>query len=128
MLMYVPIFTKPLTLPLYASAVRAGSPSPAEDYVENWLDLNKHLVKRPAATFLVRVVGDSMIGAGIFPADILVVDRSITAAPGCIVIAVLNGDPMRVGRDASRIAEEVISRWASGRGGYGYDRDRGLNP
>lgn len=88
----VPVFTSPLALPLFSSAVRAGFPSPAEDYVEGWLDLNKHLVKRPAATFLVRVAGDSMIGAGIFPGDILVVDRSITATPGCIVIAVLNGE------------------------------------
>ena len=79
-------------LPLFLSSVRAGFPSPAEDYIEGKLDLNEHLVRRPAATFLVRAVGDSMIGAGIYPNDILIVDRSITPRHGSIVIAVINGE------------------------------------
>lgn len=81
-----------LNLPLYASRVAAGFPSPAADYVEGRIDLNTLLVKHPAATFLVRVQGDSMIGAGIHPHDILIVDRSITPSDGRIVIAVLSGE------------------------------------
>lgn len=79
-------------LPLFASAAQAGFPSPAEDYVEGKLDLNTHLIRRPAATFLVRAVGESMIGAGIYPGDILVVDRSLTPIHGSIVIAVINSE------------------------------------
>jgi len=79
-------------LPLFGSRVSAGFPSPADDYLEDTLDLNSHLIKRPAATFLVRVSGDSMINAGIHPDDILVVDRSIEPTDGRIVIAVLDGE------------------------------------
>ena len=81
-----------LELPLYATKVAAGFPSPADDYVEGTLDLNEYLVKRPAATFFVRVTGDSMIGAGIHPGDILIVDRSLEPVDGKIVIAVLDGE------------------------------------
>jgi len=63
--------------PLFLVPVSAGFPSPADDYIENSLDLNKHLIKHPAATFFVRVKGDSMINAGIHPGDILIVDRSL---------------------------------------------------
>jgi DNA polymerase V len=79
-------------LPLYAARVAAGFPSPADDYIEGKLDLNEHLVKHPAATFFVRVEGDSMIGAGIHSGDILVVDRSLKPRHGKIVIAVLDGE------------------------------------
>ena len=79
-------------IPLYLERVSAGFPSPAQDYVEQALDLNKLCIKRPAATFFVRVQGDSMIEAGIFPNDILVVDRSIRAQHGDIVIVSLNGE------------------------------------
>lgn len=89
---YQPATAPPLELPLYATKVAAGFPSPADDYVEGQLDLNSHLVKHPAATFFVRVAGDSMIGAGIHPGDILVVDRSLEPVNGKIVIAVLNGE------------------------------------
>ena len=81
-----------LPLPLYAARVAAGFPSPADDYIEGKLDLNQHLVKHPAATFFVRVEGDSMIGAGIHSGDILVVDRSLRPRHGKIVIAVLDGE------------------------------------
>ena len=74
------------------SAVEAGFPSPAEDYIEGSLDLNKHLIKHPAATFFVRVSGDSMINAGIYPGDILIVDRSLEAIDKKIVIAVIDGE------------------------------------
>lgn len=79
-------------LPLYACPVSAGFPSPAEDYLEGKLDLNQYLVQHPAATFFVRVTGDSMIGAGIHAGDILIVDRSLEARDGKVVIAVVNGE------------------------------------
>ena len=79
-------------LPLFLEKISAGFPSPAQDYVEQRLDLNQLCVKRPAATYFVRVSGDSMIDAGIYPDDLLVVDRSITAKHGDIVIASLNGE------------------------------------
>lgn len=63
----------------------------AQDFVEKTLDLNELCIQHPAATFFVRVSGDSMIEAGIFPGDILVVDRSIRATHGDIVIAVVVG-------------------------------------
>ncbi len=81
-----------LELPLFLESVSAGFPSPADDYLEGKLDLNQHLVRNPAATFFVRVTGDSMIEAGIHSGDVLVVDRSIEPKDGNIVIAVLDGD------------------------------------
>ncbi len=78
-------------LPLYSCKISAGFPSPADDHLERNLDLNSHLVKHPAATFFVRVTGDSMIGAGINDNDILIVDRSLKPSHGKIVIAVVDG-------------------------------------
>lgn len=79
-------------LPLYASKVPAGLPSPADDHIEDALDLNAHLVRRPAATFLVRAQGESMTGAGIHDGDLLVVDRSLEPRTGSVVIAVVDGE------------------------------------
>lgn len=79
-------------LPLYSCSVRAGFPSPADDYIEMHLDLNAHLIKHPAATFFVKASGDSMIGAGIVSGDMLIVDRSLEAVHGKIVIAAVNGE------------------------------------
>ena len=76
-----------LSLTFIENTVPAGFPSPAADYIEGRLDLNEFLIRRPAATFLVRFVGDSMSGAGIHDGDIGVVDRSIKPVPGCIVVA-----------------------------------------
>ncbi len=84
--------SKPLAIPLYSSHVRAGFPSPADDYIEMHLDLNQHLVKHPAATFFVKASGDSMSGAGIAHGDMLVVDRSLEATHGKIIIAAINGE------------------------------------
>jgi DNA polymerase V len=81
-----------LHLPLFTERVSAGFPSPAQDYVEQALDLNELCVKRPAATFFLRVEGDSMRDAGIYPNDVLVVDRSLTAQHGDVVIAAVNGE------------------------------------
>ena len=82
----------PLACPLYSSRVRAGFPSPADDYIETYLDLNTHLIKHPAATFFVTASGDSMTGAGIHSGDMLIVDRSLDATHGKIVIAAINGE------------------------------------
>jgi DNA polymerase V len=77
---------------LFDAAVPAGFPSPAADYEQEKLDLNRHLVSNPAATFFVKVAGDSMIGAGIHHGDLLVVDRSLEPRDKSVVIAVLNGE------------------------------------
>jgi DNA polymerase V len=81
-----------LPLPLYTTSVQAGFPSPAEGYLDKTLDLNELLISHPAATFFVRVSGDSMKNAGIFSGDTLVVDRSLEPADNRIVVAILNGE------------------------------------
>lgn len=78
--------------PLFSCGVTAGFPSPAEDYIDQRLDLNELLIENPAATFFVRVAGDSMTGAGINHGDILIVDRSLEPVSGKIVIAVISGE------------------------------------
>ncbi|MEQ4531529.1 MAG: translesion error-prone DNA polymerase V autoproteolytic subunit [Mixta sp.] len=79
-------------LPLYIERVPCGFPSPAQDYVEQRIDLNELIIQRPAATYFVRVSGDSMIEAGINDGDMLVVDSSITAKHGDIVVAAVDGE------------------------------------
>ncbi len=79
-------------IPLLTCPVEAGFPSPADDWVEDRLDLNKYLIKHPAATFFVRVAGHSMTGSGIHPGDILVVDRALEPSDGKVVIAVVDGE------------------------------------
>ncbi len=83
---------KALQRPLLGSRIPAGFPSPAQDYIEDRLDLNEFLVAHPSATFFVRVEGFSMINAGIFPGDILIVDRSLEPAHKKIVIAIVDGE------------------------------------
>jgi DNA polymerase V len=78
--------------PLFSTGVSAGFPSPADDFIEQRLDLNEHLIRHPAATFFVRVAGDSMVDAGIHHDDILIVDRSMHPRDKKIVIAVLDGE------------------------------------
>ena len=77
---------------LLRSPVPAGFPSTADDYVEQRISLDEHLVQHRESTFFMRVAGDSMRGLGIFDGDLLVVDRSLPAAHGCVVIAVLDGE------------------------------------
>lgn len=77
---------------LYASSPAAGFPAPGDDMVEKSLDVHDLLVKHPDSTFFVRVEGDSMEGAGIFSGDVLVVDRSLEARTGKIVVAAINGE------------------------------------
>jgi DNA polymerase V len=81
-----------IKLPMFVSSISAGFPSPAEDFVENELDLNEFLIKHPAATFFVKVKGDSMLNAAISDGDILVVDRSLDPGNNSIVIAFLDGE------------------------------------
>lgn len=79
-------------IPLYLNPVAAGFPAVTEDYIDENIDLNRHLVKHPETTFLVRVTGESMKDAGIHPNDMLIVDRSIEVNSGQVVIAVVNGE------------------------------------
>ena len=79
-------------MPFFESTVPAGFPSPADDYLDRELDLNDLIVRHPAATFFVRVAGESMIGAGIHSGDILVVDRAEEPVDNKIVVAVINGE------------------------------------
>ena len=78
---------------LYADGgIKAGFPSPAEDYISDTLDLNKHLVSHPTSTFYARVVGDSMIEEGIEENDMLVVDRSLEPEDGDLAVCCLDGE------------------------------------
>ena len=83
---------KKTNTPMFLDSVSAGFPSPATDYMENKLDLNEYLVKHPAATFIVKANGPSMIEAGILSGDLLIVDRSVTPKNDNIVIASVFGD------------------------------------
>ena len=78
--------------PVFTSTVSAGFPSPADDYIENHIDLNEYLVQHKAATFFLRVQGDSMTGLGILNNDLLIVDRSLAVEEGNIVIAAIDGE------------------------------------
>lgn len=89
---YAPDLSTRYALPIFLGRLPAGFPSPADDYIEGKLDLNRHLIKHPAATFFVRVTGDSMIGAGIHSGDLLVVDRSLDAVDGNVIVAALDGE------------------------------------
>ena len=88
----VGIHSSELTLDLCAWPIVAGFPSPAADHTQKRIDLNAHLIHNKEATFLFRVKGDSMSGIGIYPGDMLVVDRSLDAKHNDIVIAVLNNE------------------------------------
>jgi DNA polymerase V len=78
-------------LPHFSSAVHAGFPSPTDDFLEGHLDLNEHLIRHPAATYYVRVKGNSMIKAGIHDGDLLIVDRSLEPRDNKVVIAIVDG-------------------------------------
>lgn len=81
-----------LAIPLQNSRVNAGFPSPADDYVELKLDLNKFLIKHPSATFYVRVNGNSMQDAGIKDGDMLIVDRALEPKNNDIVVCIIDGE------------------------------------
>ena len=81
-----------LPLSLMSSEVRAGFPSPADDYAESSLDLNELMIRHKEATFFCRVKGRSMEDAGIFEGDLLIIDRAVTPRSGCIVVAAVDGE------------------------------------
>lgn len=79
-------------VPLFSTPIKAGFPSPAEEYIDSFLDLNKYVIDNPPATFFLKVAGDSMSGAGIFEGDILVVDKSIQPKDNDIIVSLLEGE------------------------------------
>ena len=80
------------SIPLAAGWASAGFPSPADDYLEQRLDFNDLIIEDEAATFVVRIRGDSMKGAGLFDGDYAVINRARTPTTGCIVLAILDGE------------------------------------
>ena len=80
------------SIPLLTDSVSAGFPSPADDYTEENIDLNEHLIRNPFSTFFLRVKGDSMINSGIYDKDLIIVDKSLNPKPGNIVIAMIDGE------------------------------------
>jgi len=89
----IPLETRTsIRLPLVSASVEAGFPSPADDHLERAIDLNEELIRNPAATFLVRVKGESMRDAGIHTGDTLIVDKSVTPADRQIVVAMIDGE------------------------------------
>ncbi len=82
----------PCARPLVLTRIPAGFPSPADDYVDGTLDLNDLVIRRPEATFFVRVEGDSMVGAGIHSGDLLVIERDVEVRDGDVVVAALDGE------------------------------------
>jgi len=89
---YSPDFNEDTGLPLANHSVKAGFPSPALDFMEYTIDLNKHLARNPLATFYIKVDGSSMTGAGIDDGDLLVTDRSLEPADGRIAICLIDGE------------------------------------
>ena len=79
-------------LVFYNEAVDCGFPSPARDFTEGSIDLNEELIPRPNSTFVVRARGDSMFGSGIYPDDLVLVDRSLKPRNDSVIIAVLDGE------------------------------------
>lgn len=88
----IPLTASPLALPLADCSVRAGFPSPADDFQGKRLDITRILVEHPQATYLLRVAGPSMTEYGIDDGDLIVVDRALTARHGCIVVAILDNE------------------------------------
>ena len=93
---FAPVLGQPCIFPMLGKIAHCGFPSPAQDFysADDHLDLNKHLIARPAATYFVRVQGDSMQASGIFSGDLLVVDRSLNPSNGKIVVVFLDGETL----------------------------------
>ena len=85
-------FSTPLPLPYADMGIQAGFPSPAQDYVDKSLDFNRELIEHPAATFYAKVIGNSMIGAGIAEGDIVVIDRAVDPEQDDIVVVFIDGE------------------------------------
>ena len=84
--------TKKFKIPFLTDSVSAGFPSPADDYTEENIDLNEHLISNPFSTFFLRVKGHSMVNAGIKDNDLIIVDKSLRAKTGNIIIAMVDGE------------------------------------
>lgn len=84
--------TSQLEIPFFRGGLRAGFPSPADDYTGDKIDLNKRLIKRPTATFFGIVEGDSMVDAGLFPGDLAIIDRSIPVTHGRKILCCIDGE------------------------------------
>lgn len=81
-----------VNIPLYVYPIAAGFPSPAEDYIDQPLDLHEYFIKHPASTFYARAIGDSMNKAGIFKDSIMAIDKSLEARDGDIVVEAINNE------------------------------------
>lgn len=89
---YTPVYQTKIKLPMAQQGISAGFPSPADDFLDLSIDLNKELIKHPYATFYGRVSGDSMIGAGLDDGDLLVIDKSLEPRDGKIAVCFLDGE------------------------------------
>lgn len=89
---YKPDSSSSIEIPLSESSVHAGFPSPADDFLEGSLDLNKLVIRHPEATFFARVEGDSMKDEGIVEGDILVVDKAVEPFDGCLAVAYIDSE------------------------------------
>ena len=89
---YTPDFSSSIELPFFDVSISAGFPSPADDFIELTIDLNKHLIKHKDTTFFAKVKGHSMKNAGIFDGDLLVIDKSLEPTDGKIAICQIDGE------------------------------------
>ncbi|MBO7382280.1 MAG: translesion error-prone DNA polymerase V autoproteolytic subunit [Muribaculaceae bacterium] len=89
---HLPDTSSQMPLPFAEGGIRAGFPSPAQDYISESIDLNTELIAHPAATFYGRVIGDSMSGEGIEEGDILVIDKSLEPANGDLAVCQVDGE------------------------------------
>ncbi|MBP1671432.1 MAG: umuD [Bacteroidetes bacterium] len=87
-----PDSVEPLNIKFSDTPVNAGFPSPAENHMENTMDLNRALVKNPSSTFYARVKGESMINDGVDDGDLLVIDRSVEPYENCLAVCFLDGE------------------------------------
>lgn len=89
---YIPDFSSKLELPFFDVGISAGFPSPADDFIELTIDLNKHLIKHKESTFFAKVKGNSMINAGIYDGDLLVIDKSLEPQNNKIAVCQIDGE------------------------------------
>lgn len=89
---FIPEIDKELKLPLVDAFISAGFPSPADDYIEGKLDLNRQLIKNPSSTFFARVRGTSMTEVGINDGDILIIDKSLEAKHNSVLVCFIDGE------------------------------------
>ncbi len=91
--------------------IKAGFPSPAQDYVENGIDLNRELVKNPSSTFFGRARGSSMMGAGIYDGDLLIIDKSLEPREGAIAVCFIDGEFTLKRIHFERVDGQVVAIW-----------------